>query len=84
MHSARLSAVRPLLLAWVLAFCAATDVGPAAQGASDEAGVNIALAALGGHVVSPADVADKHWRASNLIDGYPIIRGAGAVETSLG
>lgn len=46
--------------------------------------MNIALAALGGHVVSPADVADKHWRASNLIDGYPIIRGAGAVETSLG
>jgi Mg-chelatase subunit ChlD len=46
--------------------------------------VNIALAALGGRVVNPADVADKHWRVSNLLDGFPIIRGASVVETSLG
>lgn len=37
-------------------------------------GANIALAVLGGHVVRPADGEDRSLRASNLIDGFPVIR----------
>ena len=47
-------------------------------------GANIALAALGGHVVSPADSGDRALRVSNLLDGFPIIRGLGAIETANG
>ncbi|HEY5939079.1 MAG TPA: hypothetical protein VIU61_30705, partial [Kofleriaceae bacterium] len=47
-------------------------------------GPNLALAALGGHVVSPAEAADHEWRVSNLLDGFPVIRGLGAIQTSLG
>jgi Mg-chelatase subunit ChlD len=49
-----------------------------------ELGVNIALAALGGRVVSPVDGKAHDWRASNLIDGFPVIRGAGLVKFSRG
>lgn len=47
-------------------------------------GANIALAALGGHVVSPAEAADPQWRVSNLLDGFPVIRGVGPIASSLG
>ena len=47
-------------------------------------GANIALAVLGGHVVSPTESADHEWRASNLLDGFPVIRGHALIESSLG
>ena len=47
-------------------------------------GANIALAALGGHVVSPAESANHEWRVSNLLDGFPVIRGHALIESSLG
>jgi Mg-chelatase subunit ChlD len=58
------------------------EPAPAPEDAS--LGANIALAVLGGHVVSPAESGDLAWRVSNLLDGYPVIRGIGAIETSLG
>lgn len=49
-------------------------------------GVNIALAALGGRVLLPAEPADHDpvWRAANLIDGFPLIRGIGTIGNSFG
>lgn len=56
----------------------------ASQVTEDDLGLNVALAALDGRVVSPPDNTDTNWRASNLIDGFPIIRGAGAIPASFG
>lgn len=49
-------------------------------------GVNIALAALGGRVIAPVEPADRDpvWRVANLIDGFPLIRGVGAIGSSFG
>jgi Mg-chelatase subunit ChlD len=64
----------------------ATGMTPDPRPAPDDAtlGANIALAALGGHVVRPADSADHLVRVSNLLDGFPVIRGLAAIETSNG
>jgi Mg-chelatase subunit ChlD len=63
---------------------AVADVEPTPDPADATLGANIALAALGGRVASPDDGPDPLWRASNLLDGFPLIRGIGAIETSLG
>jgi hypothetical protein len=49
-------------------------------------GANIALAALGGHVIAPVEPADRDivWKTSNLIDGFPLIRGVGEFRDSFG
>jgi Mg-chelatase subunit ChlD len=65
---------------------AAASAEPEPTQNADDAtlGANIALAALGGHVVVPAESADHEWRVSNVLDGFPVIRGLGKVATSLG
>jgi len=73
---------------------AVADRGPVQSGESapvqpaDSAslGANLALAALGGRVVSPAEPADRDpaWKVANLIDGFPVIRGVGAIASSFG
>ena len=57
---------------------------PVPQPEDPTLGTNIALAALGGHVVSPANSDDPTLRVANLLDGFPVIRGLGAIETSRG
>jgi len=49
-------------------------------------GANIALSALGGRVIAPIEPADRDivWKTSNLIDGFPVIRGVGEFRDSLG
>jgi Mg-chelatase subunit ChlD len=47
-------------------------------------GANIALAVLGGRVVAPLAGASAEGEPAHLIDGFPVIRGAGIVKTSAG
>jgi Mg-chelatase subunit ChlD len=63
---------------------ASADPEPAPAPEDLTLGANIALAVLGGHVVSPAESADPEWRVSNLLDGFPVIRGVGPIPNSLG
>jgi Mg-chelatase subunit ChlD len=76
---------RPLV--GVLCLAALAALSPVASSAStppEGAGLNIALTALGGRVVNPAPGKDKRWAPSHLLDGFSVIRGAGAIETSFG
>jgi hypothetical protein len=61
---------------------AAPEPTPAPEDAT--LGPNLALAVLGGRIATPAESADREWRVSNLLDGFPVIRGLGKIETSLG
>jgi Mg-chelatase subunit ChlD len=78
--------MRRLALAVVgLVSLAATLPGaPAPPLPPDDLGLNVALAAFGGHVVSPAAGKDKRWAPANLVDGFAVIRGGGNIETSFG
>jgi Mg-chelatase subunit ChlD len=66
----------------------ATAIDPEPVPSPDDAtlGANIALAALGGRVIAPVEAPDRDhaWRQSNLLDGFPLVRGFGAIEVSHG
>lgn len=69
------------------AFTAPSMMAEPVQLADDKTlGANIALAALGGRVVSPMEPADRDpaWKTSNLLDGFPVVRGVASIQSSYG
>jgi hypothetical protein len=50
----------------------------------DDLGLNIALEAFGGRVSGPTQKSNPDWDPSNLIDGFPVLRGTNSIPSYRG